>query len=84
MMDLHDLILISASGVAGFVLHCLLEIWADHRAKPYVEGWQKSDEIARNLQLREAYRYGQDQAYPRAIEAPTPYQFDNSTTYQVH
>ena len=32
MMDFHDLILIIASGVAGFTLHILLEAWAGHRS----------------------------------------------------
>ncbi len=75
-MDLHDLILIVAAGVAGFALRCLLEIWADHRAKPYREGWEKADKIARECQLNEAYRMGQEKAGIRFIDAPTPYQWN--------
>ena len=74
MMDLHDLILITASGVAGFVLHILLETWADYRAKHLREDWEKATKYARDCELREAYRAGQENASGRHIEAPTPWQ----------
>ena len=74
-MDLHDLILIVAAFVAGFCTCYLLHVWADHRAKPYLEAWQKAEEVARKCQLNEAFRVGQEQASARIIEAPTPYQF---------
>ena len=74
-MDLHDLILIVAAYVAGIVTDKLLHIWADHRAKPYIDGWQKADEIARKCQLNEAFRVGQEQAHQCVIEAPAPQQW---------
>lgn len=74
-MELHDLTLIVAAFAAGFATCKLLHIWADHRAKPYIDGWQKADEAARSLQLREAFRIGQEQASARVIEAPTPHQW---------
>ena len=76
-MELHDLILICASLVAGFTLHILLELWADHRAKPYRDGWRQSYNTAVNCQMREAYRAGQEQVYlqqPHVIDAPAPWQ----------
>ena len=76
MMDLHDLILIAAAFVVGFCTCYLLRVWADHRAKPYLEGWQAADKIARECQLKEAYRIGQDQACQRVIDAPVPYQWN--------
>ena len=75
-MELHDLILIVAAFLAGFCTCYLLRVWADHRAKPYLEGWQKADEIARECQLKLAYSKGQEQASVRIIEAPTPYQWN--------
>ena len=72
-MDLHDLTLITAAFAAGFCLHYLLERWADHRAKHYVDGWRKADEYALRCQLQEAYRAGQEQANPHYIEAPAPW-----------
>ena len=72
-MDLHDLILIVAAGVAGFALHCLLEIWADHRAKPFRDGWQKATDEANRYRLNEAYRLGQEQAINQMTEAPIPW-----------
>lgn len=74
MMDFHDLILIIASGVAGFTLHILLEAWADHRSKRLREGWEKATEYARNCELREAYRAGQESMGGMRIEAPAPWQ----------
>ena len=74
-MDLHDLILIVAAYVAGIATDKLLHIWADRRAKPYIDGWQKADTIARECQLKEAYRIGQEQARARITEAPTPQQW---------
>lgn len=74
MMDFHDLILILASGVAGYTLHFLLETWADCRAKHLRDEWEKATEYARNCELREAYRAGQESMGGMRIEAPTPWQ----------
>ncbi len=76
-MELHDLILICAGFAAGFATCHLLRVWADHRAKPYRDGWEKSYNIALNCQLREAYRAGQEQKYlqqPQVNDAPIPWQ----------
>ncbi len=76
-MTPHELLLIGAAFVAGFGTRVLLVIWADRRAKPYHDGWQKSHDLAMNCQLREAYRAGQDNVtqHLQTIEAPTPYRF---------
>lgn len=83
-MALHDLILIVASFAVGFAACKLLHIWADRRAQPYIDGWREADEAARSLQLREAYRIGQEQASSRFIEAPDPCLFENQATYPWH
>ena len=74
MMDLHDLILIFASGVAGFTLHILLEACADQRSKHLRDDWERASKYARECELREAYRAGQESTGYMRIEAPTPWQ----------
>lgn len=70
MITLHELILISSSAVMGFTLRMLLEIWANRKVRPVQNGLDKANEYARQCDLREAYRAGQNN--PRYIEAPAP------------
>ena len=72
-MTLHDLILITAAFVVGFIVHYLLEVWADHRAKPFRDGWQKATDDATRCRLNEAYRLGLEQAINQMTEAPIPW-----------
>ncbi len=76
-MPIHDLILVCAGFMAGFCVCFLLRVWADHRARPYREGWEKSYSVALSCQMREAYRQGQQQGqivYVTPMEAPAPYE----------